>query len=129
MVNMDGFVNRLQEIMSYYGESASSFAEKIGVQRSSISHILSGRNKPSLDFILKILTAYPNVDLYWLFNGKGEFPSKSKSEAIKKETDLFSTNEALKIETPIPTPKENGKKEIERIVIFYSDGSFKNYQN
>ncbi|MDO5980453.1 helix-turn-helix domain-containing protein [Flavivirga spongiicola] len=122
MVNMEDFVNRLQKVMDYYGESASSFAEKIGVQRSSISHILSGRNKPSLDFVLKILSAYPEVDLYWLFNGKGEFPSKGKFEEAKKETDLFSVTEKLQ-------PKISNKKEIERIVIFYSDGSFKNFQN
>ena len=57
--------------MDYYNESASSFAEKIGVQRSSISHILSGRNKPSLDFVLKVLSSFPEVELYWLLNGKG----------------------------------------------------------
>ena len=125
MVNMESFIIRLQKVMDYYGESASSFSEKIGVQRSSISHILSGRNKPSLDFILKILSTFPEVDLYWLFNGKGEFPSKSKFEETKKETDLFSTNEELKLETSNKTEK----KEIERIVIFYSDGSFKNFQN
>ncbi|MDO5971158.1 helix-turn-helix transcriptional regulator [Flavivirga aquimarina] len=125
MINIGDFISRLQKIIDYYGESASSFAEKIGVQRSSISHILSGRNKPSLDFILKILSAYPEVDLYWLFNGKGEFPSKSEFKPTKRETDLFSINEELKTEA---TSKKE-KKEVERIVIFYSDGSFKNYQN
>jgi transcriptional regulator with XRE-family HTH domain len=49
------------------------FADKIGVQRSSLSHLLSGRNKPSLDFILKILDVFPDVDLYWMINGKGSF--------------------------------------------------------
>ncbi|MDD7885853.1 helix-turn-helix domain-containing protein [Flavivirga sp. 57AJ16] len=122
MVNMEDFVIRLQEVMDYYGESASSFAEKIGVQRSSISHILSSRNKPSLDFVLKILSAYPEVDLYWLFNGKGEFPSTGKFKETKKETDLFSVAEKQQ-------PKTSNEKEIERIVIFYSDGSFKNFQN
>ncbi|TGV03916.1 helix-turn-helix domain-containing protein [Flavivirga rizhaonensis] len=126
MVNMNDFVNRLQKVMDYYGESASSFAEKIGVQRSSISHILSGRNKPSLDFILKILSSFPEVDLYWLFNGKGDFPSKSNLKEPephpKKETDLFSVNEKL----PVKTPND---KDIERIIIFYSDGSFKNFEN
>ena len=50
------------------------FADKIGVQRSSISHILSGRNKPSLDFILKVTNEFTDVDIYWLLNGKGSFP-------------------------------------------------------
>ncbi|NMH88201.1 helix-turn-helix domain-containing protein [Flavivirga algicola] len=127
MVNIEDFVNRFQQIMDYYGESASSFAEKIGVQRSSISHILSGRNKPSLDFILKTLSAFPEVDLYWLLNGKGEFP-KDRPAPITRETDLFSVSESIKEQ--IKTPKKsNNDKEIERIVIFYTDGSFKNFQN
>ena len=77
MINNEDFAKRLQEVIDFYGESASSFAEKIGVQRSSISHILSGRNKPSLDFVLKILSMYPEVELYWLMNGKGTFPTKT----------------------------------------------------
>jgi antitoxin component HigA of HigAB toxin-antitoxin module len=59
--------------LDYYGLNASAFADKIGVQRSSLSHLLSGRNKPSLDFI-KILDVFPDVDLYWMINGKGSFP-------------------------------------------------------
>ena len=109
--------------MDYYSESASSFAEKIGVQRSSISHILSGRNKPSLDFILKILSAYPEVDLYWLFNGKGEFPSKIKTDATKQE------NIAPALNYDNILSKTDKAKAIERIVIFYSDGSFENFKN
>ena len=61
MINSDDFAKRLQKVIDYYTETASSFSDKIGVQRSSISHILSGRNKPSLDFVLKILAAYPEV--------------------------------------------------------------------
>ena len=68
MINNEEFTKRLQKVIDFYGESASSFAEKIGVQRSSISHILSGRNKPSLDFVLKVLSAFPEVELYWLMN-------------------------------------------------------------
>ena len=122
MINSEDFIKRLQKVIDYYGESASSFAEKIGVQRSSISHILSGRNKPSLDFILKVLSAFPEVDLYWLFNGKGEFPSNNKTEEIKKEIIPNLEKETIKTE-------EITDKIIERIVIFYTDGSFKNYRN
>ena len=69
MINNEDFSNRLKTI-EFFGESASSFSEKIEVQQSSISHIISGRNKPSLDFILKILKAYPEISLYWLLNGR-----------------------------------------------------------
>lgn len=123
MINSGDFAVRLQEIIDFYGESASSFAEKVGVQRSSISHILSGRNKPSLDFILKILSAYPEIELYWLLNGKGTFPTKELPKEESKKIDVPSP-----IQTQLKFESTN-EKTIERIVIFYSDGTFKNFQN
>lgn len=121
MINIDDFVKRLQKVMDFYGESPSSFAEKIGVQRSNISHILSGRNKPSLDFILKVLSSFPEVELYWLLNGKGTFPPESKKEIVGEEKS------PQKILKDISSKKSD--KTIERIVIFYSDGSFQNFDN
>ena len=124
MINNEDFTKRLQEVIDFYGESASSFAEKIGVQRSSISHILSGRNKPSLDFVLKILSTYPEVELYWLLNGKGTFPASDtlpKQESKKPEIPL-------EVQTKLKFNNSN-EKDIERIIIFYSDGTFKNFQN
>ena len=122
MINNEAFAKRLQKVIDFYGESGASFAEKIGVQRSSISHILSGRNKPSLEFILKILSYFREVELYWLINGKGEFPSQNKTNDIKVESS------SPEVKTKIV---ENIKdtKEIDRIVIFYSDGSFKSFQS
>ena len=76
MVNILDFTNRLKKILNYHQLTASLFADKIGVQRSSISHILSGRNKPSLDFILKVTNSFTDVDIYWLLNGKGAFPKE-----------------------------------------------------
>ncbi len=126
MINTADFSKRLQKVIEYYGESASSFAEKIGAQRSSISHILSGRNKPSLDFVLKILASFPEVELYWLLNGKGEFPKIDiptlKSKAPTQES-------SIKISNIIESNKKDTNRTIERIVIFYSDGSFKNFEN
>lgn len=124
MINSEKFIIRLKKIIDYYSESASSFSEKIGVQRSSTSHILSGRNKPSLDFVTKVLNAYPDVDLYWLLNGKGSFP--------KKPTPIENVSATItqpQIATPPPIPKkeDSSNKTIERIVIFYSDGSFKSF--
>jgi predicted transcriptional regulator len=122
MINTEAFTKRLQKVIDYYGETASSFAEKIGVQRSSISHILSGRNKPSLEFVLKIFAAFPEVELYWLLNGKGVFPSTKQSIEVKTEVAPAMVHE--KIQSEIKKDKT-----IESIVIFYSDGSFKNFQN
>lgn len=139
MINNTEFAKRLQKVIDYYGESGSSFAEKIGVQRSSISHILSGRNKPSLEFVLKVLSSYPEVELYWLLNGKGNFPAEKNSTEIKSEIptrpdsqNLFSKVEEKTQETnstSISRIEQNSKKEIDRIVIFYKDGSFQNFEN
>lgn len=125
MINTEGFTKRLQKVIDFYGESASSFAEKIGVQRSSISHILSGRNKPSLDFVLKVLSSFPEVELYWLMNGKGVFPAETKTE--KKVSDNVVLEKPIDIKTT-HIPNSNNKS-IERIVIFYKDGSFQNFEN
>lgn len=134
MVNTDEFTNRLNQIMDYYDLSAASFADKIEVGRSSISHLLSGRNKPSLDFVMKIISAFPEVELYWLLNGKGTFPKKSAEKAAQEKQpekkvqvqDLFSTPSLS--EQPVkPTPVTD--KKIQRIVIFYTDGTFDAYEN
>ena len=120
MINSANFSDRLEKIMKFYGLSASGFADKVGVQRSSISHILSGRNKPSLDFIMKVLSSFDEVDLYWLLNGKGQFPSEPEKKTKKEITAEFK-KPSSKI------PMQNS--EIDRIVIFFKDGSFKNYSN
>ena len=122
MVNQEDFAFRLKKVMSYYNETAASFSEKIGVQRSSISHILSGRNKPSLEFVMKILSSYDDVDLYWLLNGKGVFPNTETKTVTPK--NIEQTQNAVKT-----TSKTETDNNIDRIVIFYNDGSFKNFQN
>lgn len=147
MINTDHFVKRLETIFEYYGLTASLFADKINVQRSSISHLLSGRNKPSLDFILKVLESFPEVELLWLLNGKGSFPKGengseekiaiSSNEKIVQENNLFSqeipastTNVELSTAKPkiISEDKSmHSDSKIERIVVFYTDGTFKNY--
>lgn len=116
MINTTEFSSRLEQILSYYGLSASAFAAMINVQRSSISHIISGRNKPSLEFVMKLSKSFPEVDLYWLLEGKGSFPTP-----ISEKDSLSHSN--------LPTKEDIGHKDtsIDRIVIFYSNGSFKDY--
>ena len=156
MVNIDDFIKRLEIILDYYALSASGFADKIGVQRSSLSHLLSGRNKPSLDLILKIIENFPEVDLYWILNGKGNFPkSEIKIESIFQTAppilknnieenkiddfpNLFSDENENQKNPVFENIKNNfsntgnmsstkNESEIERIVVFYKNGSFKNY--
>lgn len=63
---------RINQIIEYYSLTPSKFADLIGVQRSNISHILAGRNKPSLDFVLKVLEQFPSIESDWLIRGVGE---------------------------------------------------------
>ncbi|HLS31011.1 MAG TPA: helix-turn-helix transcriptional regulator [Flavobacteriaceae bacterium] len=136
MVNNQHFAERLEKMMSHYSLSASSFSEKIGVARSSISHILSGRNKPSLDFILKILKEFPEVNLYWLMNGKGRMFVSKESVSSNSPSPL-----PTKVESKKPSVgkenlvKEKGRstdsvsKTIDKVIIFYTDGSFESFED
>ena len=76
---------------NYYGLSASVFADKMGVQRSGLSHLMSGRNKPSLDFVMKIIENFPEVDFYWLLNGKGNFPKQEAKNNTQAAPHSFSS--------------------------------------
>lgn len=130
MVNVEEFAKRLQIMMNYYEISAAVLADKIDVQRSSISHILSGRNKPSLEFVLKILKAFPEVELYWLLNGAGTFPKRQdKSSVTTTPPTLFSEDKqqnTVEIENKFHNDSI-ASNSIERIVVFYKNGTFKNY--
>lgn len=125
MLNNEKFVKRLQEILDYYDLSATSFADKIKVGRSSISHIVSGRNKPSLDFIIKVKAAFPEIEFDWLLNGNGNFPPSanqknlppSPSDSLEKKSVDFLKN----------FPAKNS--EISKIVFFYDNGSFEVFEN
>ena len=65
-------VNRINLILKAKNITSKQFAEEIGVQPSGMSHILSGRNNPSLDFVMKVVRRYPEIDINWLMFGKGE---------------------------------------------------------
>lgn len=132
MVNSSDFIERLEQLLQYYSLNASAFADRIDVQRSSISHLLSGRNKPSLEFVLKVVKNFPEVNLYWLLNGKGSFPSEEGKEGQEEgqKGHPLSTqipNSSASSKTPVSQTRKHTDKIIERIVIFYSDGSFEAY--
>jgi len=137
MVNSEDFAKRLQLILDYYGLSATAFSDRIDFNRSTISHLLSGRNKPSLEFVMKVLEEFPDVELYWLLNGKGSFPSEET--ALEKISSPTPTENGKPTETTDPArenPTESVRelkrhvtdKDIEQIVIFFKDGSFKAYR-
>lgn len=148
MLNTSDFAIRLQQVMDYYGLNAAAFADSLEIQRSGISHLLSERNKPSLDFILKLIEKFPEVDMYWITQGKGSFPRKEDKEltSAKKtqQPDLFSDIPEIEIQAPTPAPPSVAIKEkqvetkslplhtdkhIKRIIFFYEDNRFEVFEN
>ncbi len=88
---------RISKVIEYSNLTPSEFADEIDVQRSSISHITSGRNKPSLEFIIKIKSRFPEILWDWLVNGEGEMLKSDDPEPIEKE----ASEEKIK-PTPLP---------------------------
>lgn len=90
--------SRIEKLIKSKKLTKSSFANEIGVQRSSLAHFFSGRNKPSLEFFLKIKNKYPEIDLNWIISGKNTKYSKKKKQK---------------------------KKQIDSVLILYKDGTYK----
>lgn len=105
--------DRVRMIMKANSLTSSQFADKVGVKRSNLSHVLSGRNKPSLDFLSKIISTFPNVNASWLVTGEtreGDFEGvREKEKALQKE-------------------EVDDTAAIEKIVVFYRNGSFSSYE-
>ena len=100
IVNYKFMHERLKSWMEKEGLKSSAFADIIGVNRATISHILSGRNKPSIDFLEKLLNAYPDINANWLISGIGYMQNKLEQKEV-----LVS-------------------KKIGKVVVFYDDNSF-----
>ncbi len=156
-MNPEAIITRLKTVLEFYSLTLSTFADNIEVQRSSLSHLMSGRNKPSLDFVLKVVDKYPDVDLYWLLNGKGTFPKKQQNSISKEnpiELEIKNTTPSLfseveeqqeeEIKTPItqsPRIAQNeqevetvsnkrfseSEKKLIKVVLLYDDGTFEDF--
>lgn len=84
---------RIELLMKCYDLTPSQFADRTGIQRASVSHIISGRNKPSLEVMQKIYDAFPELDIKWLMTGNGDEPvnkGEGNDESVIEENTLFS---------------------------------------
>jgi transcriptional regulator with XRE-family HTH domain len=133
-------IERILEILKIKNLSPAQFADLIGVQRSSISHLISGRNKPSLEFIQRILKTFPEINTDWMLFGKGTLVNHENylNEEITPPVDLFHPEEVYKEKTAEPRKQESEKvqkkrwtdpegKKIEKIVVFFKDNTFREY--
>ena len=97
--------SHLKNWMESKGLKSSELADNIGVNRATISHILSGRNKPSVEFLKKLLSAYPNLNSNWLITGIGYMNTEKEAKEV-----MFY-------------------KKIDKVVVFYEDNSFEEVEN
>ena len=134
---------RITEFLKAENKSSAQFAEEIGVQPSGISHILSGRNNPSLDFILKMLERYKYLATDWLLFGKGSMYKDSSGmkslfdqSFAEKPSDINKSDEPKVVTMPQihdalrrdqePAINRN-QSDVEKIVWFYRDNSFEEF--
>ncbi|MDP2721798.1 MAG: helix-turn-helix domain-containing protein [Bacteroidales bacterium] len=148
-------IDRIKKLMEKRGLSPSQFADEIGLKRSSLSHILSGRNNPSLDVIMKIKGRYDEVNTDWLLLGVGTEISKkserieirepvieeSKKAAIQQQLSFEATNPVIPAKPGIqkdadkPNVSTSAIKETNksgkpiRMVVFYSDQTFESFES
>jgi len=101
-VNINKMNKRFKLWLESQNLNANSLSKLVDLNRSSISHIVNGRNKPSVDMLEKILSIYPNLNLNWLISGFG-------SMDISQNT--------------------SDKKEINKVVVFYKDSSYDELNN
>jgi len=138
---------RILEFLRAENKSSAQFAEDIGVQPSGISHILSGRNNPSLDFILKMLEKYRFLSTEWLLFGRGTMYKDTKMQSLfdefnslngadksvssgeissKVDNDIID-NKADNVEIGNKKQEPANTSDVKSIVWFFKDNSFKEY--
>jgi transcriptional regulator with XRE-family HTH domain len=143
--------DRIQSFLQNENKSYAQFAEEIGVQPSGISHILSGRNNPSLDFVIKMLHKYPALSAEWLLFGRGSmYKYASQPTLFDTEAPMSLPEPDTASDLPHPLPdlpeaqegrempsagipageldSESSARHLTRIVMFYSDKSFTEYK-
>lgn len=139
---------KLEFLLKNKALTATSFARLLDVQPSSISHIMSGRNRPSYDFVVKILKAFPDINPDWLLldseqiyraDAAAPSPTPLFGEELSPTEQRLSFDEEVNSEiseTKVETKNENvsnfsfpvsGSKQIERVIVLYSDHSFESY--
>lgn len=133
-------IERLKELILNEQLSPGTFADAIGVQRSSLSHILNGRNNPSLDFVVKTLQKFPRINPEWFIMGTGPMyreTDKSTNQLVKELSIFDSFPEPPRQETIVIDKKVIEKEEVkpikhdrfvDKVLIFYSDHTYDEYK-
>jgi transcriptional regulator with XRE-family HTH domain len=135
---MDDILERIKLILDKEGISPSELADSLGIGRPLLSHIFSGRNKPSLQVVLKILETYPAYSANWLLTGK-EAANDFKKTPLKIEvqdnpkTDFVENTIVNKSESQPELPKTKNAKTLpkeqpEVVLLMFEDKTFESYK-
>ena len=133
--------DRIAHVIRAKGLTAAEFALRLGIQPSNISHLLSGRNNPSLDFVKKLKETFPEYNLDWLIFGKGpmtvsepflERPHLAEKQLVEiqdesESSDAFrGTPLELMLDSKAETPVDEAisKTALTSIILVYEDHSF-----
>ena len=125
MLNYLEITKRIEKLIQDSGLSASAFAEKIGVQRSSISHILSGRNKPSLDFLIKITEVFPKTTLNELVYGV--LSNKPLRSIASDDLNSLEAIKTISSENTDAKPIKSDQIFEDSIIVLHPDGTYRKY--
>ena len=133
--------NRLQQFLRAENLTQAQFADSLGVARASVSHILSGRNKPGFDFVENLAMHYPALNLEWFITGKGKMYKSALEPPAEHVPELFPADNIenqFQDEYPLITESNTidksietveNKRSINKIILFYNDGSFEEFTN
>jgi transcriptional regulator with XRE-family HTH domain len=126
--------DRIAHIMRAKNLKASDFAAMLGIQPSAVSHILAGRNKPSLEIVKKIKETFPEYNLDWIILGSGPMTtSEPFKESVQEPsfdfTPLPDDNPSENSVIPQDVPQNDALVEsgIKSMVILYDDGTFETF--
>ncbi|MDD2474626.1 MAG: helix-turn-helix transcriptional regulator [Dysgonamonadaceae bacterium] len=144
--------DRIKAIMDNENLTPAKFADQLQINRAVISHILNGRNNPSLDVVTKILSEMQHISSDWLLNGIGPmYKEGSSSSDTKKEYGLFDVdatestdntdNSEYSKETIIKTPDipqistdnqslqsaPSKTRKVKQIIVYYTDNTFETF--
>ena len=122
--------DRIAHIIRAKNLTAAEFALRLGIQPSNISHLLSGRNNPSLDFVKKLKETFPEYSLEWIIFGRGPitisepFAPITPVESVSSETFQEKPVEPLEEETLFDQPTPSPVATLKQIILVYSDNTF-----
>ncbi len=117
---MESFSDRLKKVLEIKNLTSSELAEKLNIQRSSISHLLSGRNKPSFDFLSKFTRLFPDIDIKWFITGEGT-PYPANSEENISGSEHKTKNE---VQDKVPARMSGFFTSPDELIKIFPDGTF-----